>query len=100
MFVEALIPEPAVEALHVGILVWFARLDEVQLNAVDVRPAVEGTLDKLGVIVQDRGRAKVRRCANEEKAVLPSVRGQRTTGAAKPGKETPPMGKEQGEGVL
>lgn len=51
VFVEALVPEPAVEALHIGILVRLARLDEVQLNAVGVRPTIEGAPDELGAIV-------------------------------------------------
>ncbi len=51
VFVEALVAEPSVEALDVGILVRLAGLDEVQLNALGIRPTVERAPDKLEAVV-------------------------------------------------
>lgn len=41
VLVQQLVPHPAVVALHHRVLDWLARLDEVQGDAVLVRPGVE-----------------------------------------------------------
>jgi hypothetical protein len=50
VLVEAPVAEPSVEALNVSILVRLARLDDVQLNALGVRPTVERAPDELGAV--------------------------------------------------
>jgi hypothetical protein len=51
VFVQALVAEAAVEALDVGILVRLARVNEVQSDALRVRPGIEGSPDELRPIV-------------------------------------------------
>ena len=41
MIVQALVPEPPVEALYERILCRFARLDQLELHAVPVSPLVQ-----------------------------------------------------------
>src|SRR5207245_10062392 len=53
VLIETLVAEPAGEALDVGILVWFAGLDEVQPDALRVGPRIERSADELGSIVRD-----------------------------------------------
>ena len=69
-FVQALIAEPAVEALREGVLHRLARLNELQLHAVLVRPLIEGEAPELrSVVADDRRRpAALRRQSVEHLA--------------------------------
>src|SRR5690606_32852867 len=51
--VEALVPEPPVEALNECVLDWFARPDEVDRHRRLVGPLVEGLAGELGAVVTD-----------------------------------------------
>src|SRR5690606_8594627 len=53
MLAQALVPEAPVEAFDERILDWFARLDEVQLDAFLVGPGVEGLTGELRAVVDD-----------------------------------------------
>lgn len=56
VLVQALIPEPAVEAFDVGVLDRFPWLDEVQLDAVIRRPRIERDAPKLAAVVERQSR--------------------------------------------
>jgi hypothetical protein len=51
VLVEALIAQTAVEALDVGVLVWLAGFDEMQLDALGIGPCVERSADELRAVV-------------------------------------------------
>ena len=51
VLVQALVAEPAVETLDVGMLIRLARVNEVQPNAAGVGPRIERPADELGPIV-------------------------------------------------
>lgn len=53
MLVEALFAEPSVEALDERVLRRLSWLDEVELDATLVRPAIEGFADELRPVVGD-----------------------------------------------
>src|SRR5688572_13386643 len=53
MLVQALVAEPAVEALDVGVLDRLAGPDEVQLDAALVCPGVQHLAGELGTVVAD-----------------------------------------------
>src|SRR5262249_10696497 len=63
VLIEALVPEPAIEAFYKAVLHRFSRLNELELDAVLVRPLVESMADELRPIV-----------ANDRVRVLPSDR--------------------------
>ena len=50
--IQALVPEPADEALRVGVLDGFAGSDEIKLDAVVVCPLIQGTAGELRPIVR------------------------------------------------
>lgn len=50
MRVQALVPEPAVEGLHKGIVGRLARPAEIQRYPIDVGPVIEPPEDELGAI--------------------------------------------------
>src|SRR6266567_5525436 len=51
VLVEALVPEPAVEAFDVRVLDRLARIDEVEHDAMAVCPLIERLAAKLGAVV-------------------------------------------------
>jgi hypothetical protein len=53
VLVEALVAQPTVEALAVGILDRLARIDEVQGDRVLVRPLLHRPADQFGAMVKD-----------------------------------------------
>ena len=52
VFVETLLPQPAVEALDEGVLNRLARLDELQLHAAFVGPLIEYAASKFRAIIR------------------------------------------------
>jgi hypothetical protein len=52
VFVQALVAQPAVEALDVGVLDGLAGIDEAQANTVLIGPLVEGLAGQLGAVVE------------------------------------------------
>ena len=60
MFVQALVPEPAVEALDVAVLHRSAGLDQDVPDAVALRSADEGSAGELRAVVGAHGSATVR----------------------------------------
>lgn len=53
LFVQAFIPQTAVEGLDVAILLRLARIDVMPLDLVVVRPLQDGLAGELGAIVRD-----------------------------------------------
>ena len=51
MFIETLVPKLAVETFDVGVLRRFPRLNEVELDAVRVRPGIKRLADKLWPVI-------------------------------------------------
>lgn len=62
MFVQALVPEPAIERLDVGVLVRLAGLDQPQRDACAMRPVQHRLAGELRAVVgpYHRGRAALR----------------------------------------
>ena len=56
VLVQALIPEPAIEALDIGILGRLAWVDEIQLNAVVIGPGIKGATAQFGPITPSERR--------------------------------------------
>ena len=54
MLIQAFVEQPAIEALDIGVLDRFARLDKVQLDAAPVRPGIQGAARELRAVVDCR----------------------------------------------